>query len=74
MKALKEAQKKYWYAHNFDKSQNHWDAHVELSIFAEGWKQALKWVLADLKTAREGFDLNLYDTLNKELGETDETD
>ena len=35
------------------------------------WKAALEWVLADLKAAREGFDLNLYDTLNKELGETE---
>ena len=45
MKVLEEAKKQYWYEHNFDKSQNHWDAHVELSIFAEGWKQALEWVL-----------------------------
>ena len=45
MKELEKAKKKYWYDHNFDKSQNHWDAHVELSIFAEGWKQALEWAL-----------------------------
>lgn len=45
MKELDKAKKKYWYDHNFDKSQNHWDAHVELSIFAEGWKQALEWAL-----------------------------
>ena len=45
MSELEKAKKKYWYDHSFDKSQNHWDAYVELSIFAEGWKQALEWVL-----------------------------
>jgi len=39
--------------------------------YEKAWKAALEWVLADLKAARDGFDLNLYDTLNKELGGTE---
>ena len=35
------------------------------------WRAALEWVRADLKAAREGFDLGLYDTLKKELGEAE---
>jgi len=46
MKALKEAQKQYWYDQGFDKSPRHWDANIELNIFAEGWKAALKWALS----------------------------
>lgn len=64
MIGLEEAKKKYWYDHSFDKSQNHWDAHVELSIFAEGWKQALEWALT------KDTDLNateLADAIEKEL-------
>jgi hypothetical protein len=66
MKILEKAKKKYWYDHSFDKSQNHWDAHVELSIFAEGWKQALEWALT------QDTDLNsteLAYAINKELNE-----
>ena len=71
---LEKAKKKYWYDHSFDKSQNHWDAHVELSIFAEGWKQALEWIRRELYEVRtHGFepDLGLYDMLKQELGETE---
>ena len=49
MTGLEKAKKKYWYDHNFDKSQNHWDAYVELSIFAEGFKVALELVREKLK-------------------------
>ena len=45
MTELEKVKKKYWYDHNFDKSQNHWDVHVELNIFADGWKAALDWAL-----------------------------
>lgn len=33
----------------------------------KGWRGALEWILTDLKTAREGFDLGLHDTIYEEL-------
>lgn len=42
-KALDKAKKKFWYDNDYDKGANHWDANIELNIFVEGWKAALKW-------------------------------
>lgn len=75
MKALEEAKKKYWYDHNFDKSQNHWDALMELSTFAEGWKQALEWVLTHKKPIKYRdykFDYIKTDVIKEELNATSE--
>lgn len=44
MKALKEAQKQYWYDNNFDKSDNHLSHQIALNNFEDGWKAALDWV------------------------------
>ena len=70
MTELEKAKKKYWYDHNFDKCTNHWDAHVELSIFAEGWKQALEWVLTHKKPIKYNdykFGYIKTDVIEKEL-------
>lgn len=73
MTELDKAKKKYWYDHSFDKSQNYWDAHVELSIFAEGWKQALEFALSHKKPIKYNdykFDYIKTGVIEAELQET----
>jgi len=63
---MKEFEK--WWKEDYSK-RKFWETEPPSCIAECAWKAALEWFLASLKAARDGFDLGLYDTINKELGE-----